>query len=121
MRNVDEIKRLEYELGRYKKMVGDRDKQIEKLEQQLNGAVGEVRMMMDAHLIRTCLKYGYAEEFDGVLYEHCLLLETDNPEKLVEEWELKRYTGEKKGQLIVQAVKREVSLLNTVEKQGKEA
>lgn len=107
MRNVDEIKRLEHELGRYKKMVGDRDKQIEKLEQKLNGAVGEVRMLMDAHLIRTCLKYGFAEEFDGELYEHCLLLETGNPEELIREWELKQYTGEEKGQLIVQAVKRE--------------
>lgn len=113
MRNVDEIKRLEHELGRYKKMVVDRDKRIEKLEQKLNGAVGEVRMLMDAHLIRTCLKYGYAEEFDGEPYEHCLLLETGNPEELIKEWELKQYTGEEKGQLIVQAVKRETQNTKT--------
>lgn len=105
MRNVDEIKRLEHELGRMKKMVKDRDKQIEELKAQVQG-IDQLRAMMDAYMIDMCLRYGFSEEVKGELLEHCMVLTRGDRMELLNQWALKLYKGEKENEVILQAVKR---------------
>lgn len=105
MRNVDKIKRLEHELGRMKKMVKDRDKQIEELKEQVQG-VNELRKAMDAYMIDMCLRYGFAEEVDGEMQEHCMVLTRGNRMELLNQWALQLYKGEKENEIILQAVAR---------------
>ena len=105
MQNVDEIKRLEHELGRMKKMVKDRDKQIEELKAKVQGA-DLLRAMMDAYMIDMCLRYGFAEEVNGVLMEHCMVLTRGDRMELLNQWALQLYNGEKESEIILQAVKR---------------
>ena len=61
MRNVDKIKDLEHELGRYRKKVADQDAQIEKLKDmvqyQTEGAQ-ELGRLIDAILAAVASKYG---------------------------------------------------------------
>lgn len=106
MRNVDEIKRLEGELGRYKKMVADRDKQIKKLN-GYNEAVEELRKALDAYMIQMCLRFGFTEEVGGALYEHCLTLPKNNIQETLDKYKLELYAGEKEDEIIMQAVERE--------------
>lgn len=106
MRNVDEIKRLEHELGRMKKMVKDRDKQIEELKSQVQG-IGQLREAMDAYMIDMCLRYGFAEEVGGEMLEHCMALTRGDRMELLNQWALQLYKGEKESEIILQAVKRE--------------
>lgn len=60
-RKIDKIKRLEKELGRYRKKAGDQARQIASLNEQLSGtdaAVRDLSGMVDAILIQTALTYG---------------------------------------------------------------
>lgn len=62
MRNVDKIKDLEHELGRYRKKVADQDAQIEKLKDMvqynMEGAQ-ELSRLIDAILSAVASKYGF--------------------------------------------------------------
>lgn len=61
MRNVDKIKRLEHEIGRYRKKVADDAKEMRKLREQLEAfqrGNDQVHMTVNAILIRMAMEYG---------------------------------------------------------------
>lgn len=67
IRNVDKIKDLEKELGRYRKKVADQKKEIDALRKQLVVAIegsSETNKAVDAILIIVALKYGDPIEDD---------------------------------------------------------
>ena len=58
---MDKIKRLEHELGRYRKKVADDAKEIAKLQKRLaqaNGGNQETQAMVDALMTAVTLQYG---------------------------------------------------------------
>lgn len=60
-RNVDKIKRLEHELGRYRKKVADQAKETEKLRRKVADAdagSAQLQAMVDAVLTAVALEYG---------------------------------------------------------------
>lgn len=60
-RNVDKIKRLEHELGRYRKKVADDAKEIERLRRlltQANRGNQETQAMVDALLTAVAMNFG---------------------------------------------------------------
>lgn len=60
-RNKDKIKRLEHELGRYRKKVGDDGREIERLRKlldQANKGNQETQAMVDALLTAVALNFG---------------------------------------------------------------
>lgn len=60
-RNVDKIKRLEHELGRYRKKVADQARETEKLRQKVADAdagSAQLSAMVDAVLTAVALEYG---------------------------------------------------------------
>ena len=58
-RNRDKIKRLEQELGRYQKKVGELMEANAKLREDLEG-LNQLRMAFDAWIIQIALSYGEA-------------------------------------------------------------
>lgn len=58
-RNRDKVKRLEHELGRYQKKVGELMKANEKLREDMEG-LNQLRMAFDAWIIQIALAYGEA-------------------------------------------------------------
>lgn len=61
MRNVDRIKNLEKELGRYRKKVSDQQQEINTLRRRLDEAMEgamETNRALDAILARAAVKYG---------------------------------------------------------------
>lgn len=60
-RNVDKIKRLEHELGRYQKKVTDQAKEIDELRKMLhqaNAGMLETQTLVDAVLTAVVLEHG---------------------------------------------------------------
>lgn len=60
-RNVDKIKDLEKELGRYRKKVADQEKIIKKFQGDMGTVMAgnaQINMTIDAILAHTALKYG---------------------------------------------------------------
>lgn len=68
-RKVDKIKRLERELWRYRKKVGDDGKELERLRKaldQANKGIRETQILVDAVLTAVALEYGEdARDPDG--------------------------------------------------------
>lgn len=58
-RNRDKVKRLEHELGRYQKKVGELMKANAKLREDIKG-LNQLRMAFDAWIIQIALAYGEA-------------------------------------------------------------
>jgi hypothetical protein len=58
-RNRDKVKRLEHELGRYQKKVGELMKANAKLREDMKG-LNQLRMAFDAWIIQIALAYGEA-------------------------------------------------------------
>lgn len=58
-RNRDKVKRLEHELGRYQKKVGELMKANAKLREDMKG-LNQLRMAFDAWIIQIALSYGEA-------------------------------------------------------------
>ena len=58
-RNRDKVKRLEHELGRYRKKVGELMKANAKLREDMKG-LNQLRMAFDAWIIQIALAYGEA-------------------------------------------------------------
>lgn len=58
-RNRDKVKRLEHELGRYQKKVGELMKANAKLHEDIKG-LNQLRMAFDAWIIQIALAYGEA-------------------------------------------------------------
>lgn len=60
-KNVDKIKRLEHELGRFRKKITDQARELDSLRKQLRQAEAgswEVQLLMDAVLTVATLRYG---------------------------------------------------------------
>ena len=106
MRNPEKIKMLEHENGRLKKMVRDRNREIEKYKGMAEDGLRELREAMDAYMIQMCLRFGFTEEVKGELYEHCMTLPRGNVAETLETWKLEMYAGETEDEVIVRAVKR---------------
>ncbi len=128
MRNVDKIKtlsadlkqaqtsaaaaeetarRLEHELGRMKKAVDDRNKQIEALK-KVAGAADEVRQVLTAYMIELALRYKLTAQLsDGTVLDNCLELPATRVEEIMKEWTLLPKGKAEDGAVLMQAVKRE--------------
>lgn len=92
MRNVDKIKSLEKELGRYQKKVADQQKELNRLEKlvqsQAEGA-DQVNILVDAILAAAAVRYGQAvEDDDGDVLGFRLELEDFELDKLREAWQV---------------------------------
>ena len=67
MRNVDRIKALEHELGRYRKKVADQQKELDRLNEQVRTqaeGADQVGILVDAILAATASRYGTVVEHD---------------------------------------------------------
>lgn len=68
MRNVDKIKDLEHELGRYRKKVNDQSIQIADLQAQVRGfeeGVRETSILVDALMAAVANRFGEAVRGEG--------------------------------------------------------
>lgn len=106
MRNADKIKELEYELGRYKKMVADRDKQIKELKDEWHGGMKDLSEYVDAYLIQMCLKYGYTEENGEELLPNCMALPRIDNKALMSKWKLDVYLSPNQEEVLLRAVEK---------------
>ena len=92
MRNVDRIKSLEHELGRYRKKVEDQQKEMDKLNEmtrtQAEGA-DQVGILVDAILAATASRYGtVVEDDDGNVIGFRLELEEFELERMRKLWQV---------------------------------
>jgi chromosome segregation ATPase len=102
------VRRLEHELGRMKKAVDDRNKQIEALK-KVAGAADEVQRMLSAYMIEMALRYKLTAQLeDGTVLDNCLELPATRVEEIMKEWTLLPKGKAEDGSVLMQAVKREV-------------
>lgn len=92
MRNVDRIKQLNHELGRYKKKVADQDSRIRELEEQIRDreeGASQVACLVDAVLAAVASSYGTAVmDDDDTLIGYRLELEGFELERMRELWQV---------------------------------
>jgi chromosome segregation ATPase len=101
------VRRLEHELGRMKKAVDDRNKQIEALK-KVAGAADEVQRMLSAYMIEMALRYKMTAQLeDGTVLDNCLELPATRVEEIMKEWTLLPKGKAEDGSVLMQAVKRE--------------
>lgn len=97
-RNRDKVKRLEHELGRYQKKVGELMKANEKLREDMEG-LNQLRMAFDAWIIQIALAYGEAvkdpDTGEEILRMKALHLERPKVNPLLEEYEIHQRVDEK--------------------------
>lgn len=101
------VRRLEHELGRMKKAVDDRNKQIEALK-KVAGAADEVQRMLSAYMIEMALRYKLTAQLeDGTVLDNCLELPATRVEEIMKEWTLLPKGKAEDGSVLMQAVKRD--------------
>jgi chromosome segregation ATPase len=101
------VRRLEHELGRMKKAVDDRNKQIEALK-KVAGAADEVQRMLSAYMIEMALRYKMTAQLeDGTVLNNCLELPATRVEEIMKEWTLLPKGKAEDGSVLMQAVKRD--------------
>lgn len=105
MRNVDKIKRLEHELGRYKKMVGDREKEVKAMERRMKG-YEELQQALAAHMVDLALRGGYTEEVGGEEYKNCLRMKRPKVGGVLDEYTIRCIYADD-DEMVMQALKRE--------------
>lgn len=92
MRNVDRIKQLNHELGRYRKKVADQDARIRDLEEQVvdrEEGASQVACLVDAVLAAVAANYGTkVTGDDGDLLGYRLELEGFKLERMRELWQV---------------------------------
>ena len=92
MRNVDRIKELEHELGRYRKKVADQQKELDKLNNQVRTqaeGADQVGILVDAILAATASRYGtVVEDDDGNVIGFRLELEAFELERMRKRWKV---------------------------------
>lgn len=97
-RNRDKVKRLEHELGRYQKKVGELMKANEKLREGMEG-LNQLRMAFDAWIIQVALAYGEAvkdpDTGEEIPRMKALQLERPKVNPLLEEYEIHQRVDEK--------------------------
>ena len=105
-KNVDKVKRLEHELGRYQKKVRDDAGEIARLREHLKLAgegLAQVNRAVDALCIGVALKYG-AQVGEGSFEA---VLPTPDVVGHLERFELQTRRDELRGEYILRAVRRE--------------
>ena len=101
------VRRLEHELGRMKKAVDDRNKQIEALK-KVAGAADEVQRMLSAYMIEIALRYKLTAQLeDGTVLENCLELPATRVEEIMKDWTLLARGKAEDGSVLMQAVERD--------------
>ena len=97
-RNRDKVKRLEHELGRYQKKVGELMKANEKLREDMEG-LNQLRMAFDAWIIQIALAYGEAvkdpDTGEEIQRMKALHLERPKVNPLLDEYEIHQRVDEK--------------------------
>ncbi len=105
-RNVDKIKRLEHELGKYRKKVEDQGKKIKELLETVEGD-REAMLALDANMIQLALSYGQEEVEDGEVLGWRLEYPKVEVHKLLEEYQVKARIDQKTQQMVIGVMKRE--------------
>lgn len=97
-RNRDKVKRLEHELGRYQKKVGELMKANAKLREDMKG-LNQLRMAFDAWIIQIALAYGEAvkdpDTGEDIPRMKALYLERPKVNPLLGEYEIHQRVDEK--------------------------
>ena len=111
-RNVDKIKRLEKEIGRYQKKVADQAKENEKLRQSLKLAyVGnaQTQRAVDALMAQTAITYGeeVKDEETGAELGRSLTLPLFLIDDILARFEVHARRDKEKGLYVVGVVPRE--------------
>lgn len=108
-RNIEKIKRLQKDLGRYVKKVQDQDKIIKKLGVELGHyekGVSDLQKLVNALTIQLALHYGKEVKENGENLGMRLAVPMFDINKLVEEYEVHTRRDEKLNQYIIGVVKR---------------
>lgn len=97
-RNRDKVKRLEHELGRYQKKVGELMEANAKLREDMKG-LNQLRMAFDAWIIQIALTYGEAvkdpDTGEDIPRMKALRLERPKVNPLLGEYEIHQRVDEK--------------------------
>ena len=97
-RNRDKVKRLEHELGRYQKKVGELMKANAKLHEDMKG-LNQLRAVFDAWIIQIALAYGEAvkdpDTGEDIPRMKVLRLERPKVNPLLGEYEIRQRVDEK--------------------------
>ena len=97
-RNRDKVKRLEHELGRYQKKVGELMEANAKLREDMKG-LNQLRMAFDAWIIQIALAYGEAvkdpDTGEDIPRMKALHLERPKVNPLLGEYEIHQRVDEK--------------------------
>ena len=105
MRNVDRIKALEHELGRYRKKVADQQKELDRLNEQVRAqaeGADQVGILVDAILAATASRYGtVVEDDDGNVIGFRLELEDFELERMRKRW---RVSAQRRGSTYIVGV-----------------
>lgn len=112
-RNVDKIKRLEKEIGRYKKKVADQAKENEKLRQSLKLAHdgnAQTQRAVDALMAQVAITYGevVTDEETGEKLGYSLSLPAFSVDETLAEFEVRARRDVEKNQYVVGVVPREI-------------
>ena len=97
-RNRDKVKRLEHEIGRYQKKVGELMKSNAKLHEDMKG-LNQLRAAFDAWIIQIALAYGEAvkdpDTGEDIPRMKVLRLERPKVNPLLGEYEIRQRVDEK--------------------------
>lgn len=110
-RNVDKIKDLEKELGRYRKKVADQKKTIIALNEQMDNARGclaELSMDVDAILASTAILYGneIPDGDTGEALGYRLIFPRFSPRDILSRYDVKTSTDKETGTYITEVTER---------------
>lgn len=104
MTKKGKIKKLQYELGRYEKKVGEQAKIIRRMQRDLDDAgQGAVQMMQyaDCVCIQTALSYGEREIEDGQVIGYRLELPRFSIQELRKRYEIRCRHDEEKDVMVI--------------------
>ena len=113
MRNVDKIKNLEKELGRYRKKVADQEKMVQMLRKNLeamHAGSTEIQRGVDAILGQTALTYGVSarDEESGDELGYRLEIPMFSVDEVLARYEVRARRDTEKDLYIIGVVPREV-------------
>ena len=91
MRNIDKIRSLEAELGKYKKKVSDQQKLVSKLSgevEQSRSALEEIQSLTDAILSNAAIACGEPVEEDGKTIGYRLTIPAFSVQETLEKYKI---------------------------------
>ena len=110
IRNVDKIKQLKHELGRYADKISRQEKQIEELRREVVEAhVGnqQINAAVDAMMAQVALRYGKDVMDGGKVLGKQVTLPIFSVEKIHDAYEVRMRADREKGVYIIAVVERE--------------